>query len=452
MFDRRAGKTLTGTAESFGKVPGLYDMLGRPTTVDSLWTYEATLSPALDRLLDGSVIQDGSTWLTTLVPFVASLFARSVDFARNFEDRMAVAPFPPHPTASVQGDNHTAARAQEFQRMLAPVMTAQWTVVHFPENVELVTNDVGFSLTDVPERALVPTATPNAPVLSYVIPIDRRAALVLSPAGSRRILRLHQGVWVAHVNHQHFPAHEAAGLVRAIGAFAQHAVFGPGAAALGQAVSMIGSVRSPGAVLLEAADFDSECHIYDWFRVAALLRQSPRLGGGAITIDWTAVAQSGLWTGPLVVELQFPERTTGGVMIHPDRSVEVGLGWGRSVRSARRQMRDFRTGTCGLLDNEQLSQQERELAAITDLPAVPLSEIARAFRWPDFMNGKTDAEQVVARARELVIPESSVMMSGVDLQMFSDVRISDLSPANQVTHARLSAHSQRAVPPEWAEG
>jgi len=179
-FDSRAGKVLVGSAESFGKVKGLYDMLERPTSVDSLWGYEDRLSRALDELLDESAPLDGWTWVTTLVPFVASLFARSVSFARSFEQRLPDWLFA-HQSVPARKDNITAARVQELQRMLAPVMTAQWTVVHFSEEAELITNDAGFALADVPEAALVAGAAPAAQVLSYAIPIGRHAVLFYRP-------------------------------------------------------------------------------------------------------------------------------------------------------------------------------------------------------------------------------------------------------------------------------
>jgi len=94
---------------------------------------------------------------------------------------------------------------------------------------------------------------------------------------------------------------------------------------------MIGTIESPGASILEAAEFDSECHLYDWFRVAEFLRHAR--AGSVYTgdIDWAEIERSRTWSGPLVVELRFPERTSGGVTIHSvDRSRSILRGADKS--------------------------------------------------------------------------------------------------------------------------
>ena len=89
------------------------------------------------------------------VPFVAGLFARPPEFVDEFTERIPVELRNAPTGGMTQYEQATVARCQDFQRLLAPVMTAQWTIVHFPDTVQLTTNDRGFATTHVPAGALV---------------------------------------------------------------------------------------------------------------------------------------------------------------------------------------------------------------------------------------------------------------------------------------------------------
>lgn len=336
--DSRAPRSFPRRAEDLARQIGLYDFndnsMGRCRTADIAWGYESTLPQAIEQLVDAGSPMDGEVWTSTLVPFVAALFIRGPNFKDLFEAR-----FPPDfLSAAIRSreDNATAARLIELQQLLAPVMTAQWTVLHFSRSIELVTSDTGW-------------ATATTPVGdSYVVPLDRHTVLAVTPTIRRQILRRVDASWEAEVNHVQVDDREAAGLRRAIGAFAWHAVYGPTQDAVDDAGQDLGQAPQIGPGLFGASGgIDLECHLYDYFRVMSAVASS---GGEAQTaadnINWTAI--SGRWTAPVVVEVLFPDRTSGGV--HVDNGITVDLTLGLQVREARRAAGDFMTGAKSLIE------------------------------------------------------------------------------------------------------
>lgn len=107
--------------------------------------YESRLPEAINALKRTCEIQDISArlWLTTLVPFVASLFTRNRDFSQRFAWRLKS--MGGDSEMFSDSDNVNLARLMETQRLYAPVMQADWCVFSSYSEKPLITNDLGWA-------------------------------------------------------------------------------------------------------------------------------------------------------------------------------------------------------------------------------------------------------------------------------------------------------------------
>ncbi len=327
------------SAETLARERGLYDAtsgplgesLGPVGTADVAWGYERNLPAALERLHSDRPL-DGHLWLTTVVPFVAGLFVRAPGFQQEFTQRFPVG------ADELSGDvpnNATVARLIDFQLLLAPLLAARWTVLHFSTEVELVTSDRGFAL----------TSTPLGTDPSYVVPTGRHTAVVVTPQICGQPLHLANGRWLTNLAHVHAQDIEGPGLKRAIGAFARDEVYGPTREAVTEASRQLGEAPTLGAELFESLDPAS--HLYDYFRLLSVLASGPcDAQSRADSLDWSTISESD-WTSPVVIELLFPDRTRGGVRVE-DEHVTVDLAYGVAIHKDRRRRGDFRMGALAL--------------------------------------------------------------------------------------------------------
>lgn len=186
-----------GSSEPFKTKPArigaqndVYTLLGgvwTPQAVDEIWSYyESTLPTAIQELTDSERPLDANTWVRTLVPFVTSLFVRGREFEKRYEAR------DPRTTAAMKNpDGANLARAFEFQRLLAQVATAHWGVATVRDpGSEFVTNDLGLS---------VAGARQFRGGHGWLIPLDRKNVLTVTPTKSRAVA-FHSGLgWKAHI-------------------------------------------------------------------------------------------------------------------------------------------------------------------------------------------------------------------------------------------------------------
>jgi hypothetical protein len=342
--DTRAPRPFQETAANVAKHAGLYD-LSSGETADESWGYEPLLPPALGALADPGMPLDGRMWLSVLVRFVAALFVRYPEFADEFRSRFAPELLA---LADVSPDDATIARVVEYQQLLAPIMASQWTVIHFPSSVELITNDLGLA----PTRNLQHD-------FGYAVPIDPRTALVVSECAERRILRWSRDRWVADINHVTMTAAQASGLVESIEGFALNAVFGPSRQSVARRSRVGGPGRPRGGLLRPAVLTDLTCHQYDYFRVLSATSVPPlKAGCAAEVVDWDAIEDSD-WTGRIVVEALFPLRTIGGVTVD-GFDISLSLEHGMMVQRDRHAAGDFRKGGYVIMpfDRDRLRSQK----------------------------------------------------------------------------------------------
>jgi tetratricopeptide (TPR) repeat protein len=89
-------------------------------------------------------------WLVVLVPFLASLFTRGLDFEERFDERLRELLSPStydelYPKGVARTENTNRARVMETMRLLAPVMRGSWQVMHNSNPTPLILNDRGLA-------------------------------------------------------------------------------------------------------------------------------------------------------------------------------------------------------------------------------------------------------------------------------------------------------------------
>lgn len=293
------------SADYAGHARRLYDLEGADADAESIdhsWTYEARLPEALDALSDPSTPLDGRIWVQVLVPFISSLFIRGLDFKRRYASRLPGITGPADDgSASVPldswHDNTLTSALIEWQRLLAPIIAAQWIVLHGSGTPILATNDVAHCLTSPPgERDRV----------AYAFPLDPSTMLVLERRPVRRILDWDGTHWIAPVEHKLMSDADFMIARLAIQHGALQEVYGPTresvafpAPAFKPEVGPVG----PHFLLPTPRMRALIPYLEDYFRLLTLLDGDPAnaLEG---RIDWTVVAT--FWNAPVQIGTNLP--------------------------------------------------------------------------------------------------------------------------------------------------
>jgi len=301
------------TPEARAKQEGIYHLPGPNQLGGHLdyWYYESALPAAISQLISPSNNLDALIWLETLVRFVAGLWVRGPD--RN------------------RGEN-TEGRVMEYQEVLAPIMAARWTVVHFSDAVPLITSDRGFGIAYFGARP------------AMVIPLSSSAALLLDDYPYTVLRRKNGGKWVAPIEHWFADTSEfdPGKINRTIAAQAIRDIYGSTQAAVESArTDEVVDPHSFGLPYL-TIDTDLRGHFYDWYRMLAALRARP--GDEQAALDDSGWDRLDLPDdAPIALELGYPERTLGGVYIVNDDLV-MSMSFGQHLKMIRRTVGDLMNG------------------------------------------------------------------------------------------------------------
>lgn len=307
------------SAEYVGYSRRIYDRekpdAERDATIDNAWKYEARLPVAISALNDRTTPLDGHLWAEVLVPFISSLFIRGIDFADRYQSRIPGLIGPSgddsiEPLFDSWHDNTIAGRQIEWQRILAPVMSAQWTVVHGSGAAVLVTNDVAHCMMTKKEHP------PDD--VSYAFPLTPSSVLVLERRATRRILDWDGRRWTAPIEHRDTTDDDLLNCRRAIQHAAFMEVYGPTRESVlfpTEGFRPSAPAVGPGLLFSGVRSRALLPYLEDYFRVLTLLDQSPMnyhaLDEG---IDWATVARS--WAGIVQIVVNMP-RFPGGTAITP---------------------------------------------------------------------------------------------------------------------------------------
>jgi hypothetical protein len=338
VWVQRVGRpAYEASAEYVGRSRRIYDREkprnAQEVTIDNDWKYEPRLPEALNALGDRSRPLDARLWAEVLVPFVSSLFIRGLDFTKRYQERMPgfTGPVGDEAESPLFGSWHDAtiaARLLEWQRIIAPVMSAEWNVVHGSGEPILITNDIA--------HCLMLKAGGSPEDVSYAFPVTTSSILVLERRVVRRILDWDGQDWTAPIVHRDVPDWELMNCRAAMQHAAQREVYGPTReAVMFPTTDFEPSVPASGAeALFPHFPPDNRStisnrpllpYLYDYFRVLTMLDTSPsdfRNRTGMEQIEWSTIEKS--WGGMVQYIVDMPW-FPGGLACSPF-SVYLDLG------------------------------------------------------------------------------------------------------------------------------
>jgi hypothetical protein len=279
-----------------------------------MWShYERRLPRVIELLTAEPVTLTAATWLQVLVPFVTSLFVRGSEFGPRYSQRY------PELTSSLSakgllGDDHVSfGRVMEFQRLLAPVTAAEWTLLDTADSgVQFITSDLG--LTAVGHAN-------GAPTPGYVVPLSPLLAVMLTPVRERRVMSHLDGAWRPLLARRSLTAADVTAINASTASFAKEFLIAPNPDALAGAT---GQWSEPSGMDWLAAGWtgprkEKVAHEFDWHRLT-------RLANDPMTssLDLQRLDISGHWCPPLVFPVNLPEFRSGLHQRGKDIFLELG--------------------------------------------------------------------------------------------------------------------------------
>jgi hypothetical protein len=212
IHNGKANKILVTTPSAVGYKTGLYN-LANGTDIDK-WSYEDSLNRVLGRISEGKVLSLDD-YLRVAVPFVTGLFVRGKEFNKRYEEMPTIK----HLAESdlINTDNTNMSRIIRLQRMLAPVTTARWVVLHSTAAQPVISNDLGLTLTKNLANGEI----------GWAIPLDKQTILGIFPLKRRSIAYYEHCVWTANIEHLYPDPSMFEGINEQIAKSASEFVFGP---------------------------------------------------------------------------------------------------------------------------------------------------------------------------------------------------------------------------------
>jgi tetratricopeptide (TPR) repeat protein len=266
----------------------LYTLLDKPDDpelVDRIWSrYESRLSFVIDNLLSGHLYHND--WLRVLVPFAACLLVRAPEFGDRIKNRMT----PTDIIYDYSGVN--GARIMELQRLLAPILAANWIILTLQGDGQIITNDVGWT----------PYINRINGQKGMAIPLDRKHVLVLIPQMKRSILRVVGGKWVPIIEFDNLDPGAHLSLNDALSNAAQRFLIGPDDSSVMRHLRQSDQaplLPEPHQLGFLSVD-EARAHDFTWHRlVSAVSKGSTGKRSTSFDLNWPAIKSD--WAPPVLI-------------------------------------------------------------------------------------------------------------------------------------------------------
>jgi len=180
--------------------------------IEKFWhLYEPKLPKSIDNLINGSI--DIFDWAMVLVPFVASIFVRTRTFNKHMEERLRLLKVPDR---FITQETINSDRILEFQRLLAPILAAEWVVSKVKGSTSLITNDI----------ACAPYKNSNGNDYGWAIPLGLTHVLVVIPRAQRRIASFTEDRWIPNIQYSELPVDDLISLNSVLSQLSNRFIFG----------------------------------------------------------------------------------------------------------------------------------------------------------------------------------------------------------------------------------
>jgi hypothetical protein len=297
----RRGETraTSARAETIGFINDFY-LMGIPNggsppyNIDHMWaSFEAGLNDALNRLVGKGFIGH-EEWLRVLVPFAVGTLCRGPAFADESMAHSAQLNEDGEVELVKTPNDVNFARWMEVPRLLTPVMSCRWVVMHLPEDIPSLTNDIGFA----------PVLAPDNPVPGIVIPVARSAVLALLPVKRRPVLVKVDGSWVTPIEHASLTPASAANVGVRLARQARRFIVGPTAASVERLADDLAQSDERSASFFEVTGLRHVAMrelIYEWHRLVTAADSDDLDVGPQQAFDWAACQRG--WIPPIIMGL-----------------------------------------------------------------------------------------------------------------------------------------------------
>jgi len=271
----QTGRVFTAPACRVAAVHDLYTLSGEgslhPHFVDyALSGYERRLYFAVEQLRTGRL--KALAWATTLVPFVTALLVRGPDFNTRFEAR--VGPL----LSEAPSDNTSFARLLEYQRLLASIAGARWSVLRTQGDEPLITNDLGYA----------PFANPKTRDRGIAVPLGLDRILAIAFQRRRVVAFAQGGEWVPTIRYMDSPPDDHVSLNRVVASMGRRFVFGPDVSTVTQCMENLTPFR--GALEPRQLGFmvghTASMYELTWHSLISGLSKPPRRDGEYLYVNF----------------------------------------------------------------------------------------------------------------------------------------------------------------------
>jgi hypothetical protein len=276
--------------------------------VDSIWSgYESQLPRAIARLISRETPLSGDLWLRTLVPFVAGLFARTVDYFEDVDEFMEALGDERRPSGE-PFDHANISRVMMLQRLLAPICAARWMVLHAPPGKRMITNDRGLSRA-VDRNSELP--------MGWAIPLDPTATLALVPRVRGPVLGASaKGEFVAAIEHYDQRETDASACNYGVAEAARELIVGASVEDVSGFEQLL-EQPDPGDDEImsgwgQLTSWSRRVHEFEWHRLASVVTNGIGADGtiDPQKVDFEALYRGG-WCPPIIAPVNLPEYPTG---------------------------------------------------------------------------------------------------------------------------------------------
>jgi hypothetical protein len=296
--DRATGACVRTAAANLAKITDIYtlkDFTSNPNVVDDIWfEYEKRLADCIDQLIAGKLT--AIDWASVLVPFVACLLVRGPDFDERINDRLLSFGFQ---SADLEGRVDSGARIMEIQRLLAPILVAQWTVITLRPGEPLITNDLAF--------------VPVGPGQGISIPLGPDQVLQINPRTFGTIASLVNGTWMPVIRTVMTQTADRVSFNKAMAENTRRFLFGPDCALVKKYLPAPATKRRG----VEPQDLGFICgthaivHEFVWHRFVSALQKgiTPEMVGWDFDFYFEGLKRG--WVPPLIFPHNLPDFEPG---------------------------------------------------------------------------------------------------------------------------------------------